>query len=407
MRLIARAQARPREGRARAHRPRRGDVRRRRRTRSSPGSRRARRATSSHFAPALERVLELQQRYIACFDGTGEFAHPYDILLDDYEPGLTTEELRGLFAHIQAGARPARLGGRGGGGGRPRLPGPLPDGGAAARSRTSCCTPSATTPSTGAWTRRCTRSRARWRTPTCGSRRAGRRTTSRWRSTPACTSSGTGCTRRRCRPAPLPDDARRRRRARHARVPEPAVGEPRRPRASRSASGSCRSCSATSGDPFDAWDVSRALPLRQPGAALADPDRGRRDDLQPAHRAAVRARAGAGRGAAQRRRPPGRLGRGDAPAARAGDAVGARGRPAGHPLGHRDDRLLPDVHDREPDGRAAVAGAAHRPAGHRRLHRRGRLRAAARVAARQHPPARPQVRLARAAAPRDRGGAAA
>jgi carboxypeptidase Taq len=49
------------------------------------------------FQPALERVLELQSRYIACFDGTGEFAHPYDVLLDDYEPGLTTEELTTLF----------------------------------------------------------------------------------------------------------------------------------------------------------------------------------------------------------------------------------------------------------------------------------------------------------------------
>ena len=54
------------------------------------------------FAPALEHLLELQQQYIACFDDSGEYAHPYDILLDDYEPGLTTEELRGLFAHIQA-----------------------------------------------------------------------------------------------------------------------------------------------------------------------------------------------------------------------------------------------------------------------------------------------------------------
>jgi Zn-dependent M32 family carboxypeptidase len=53
------------------------------------------------FAPALEHLLELQQRYIACFDDSGEYAHPYDILLDDYEPGLTTEELRGLFAHLQ------------------------------------------------------------------------------------------------------------------------------------------------------------------------------------------------------------------------------------------------------------------------------------------------------------------
>ena len=96
-----RAQARPREGRTACRRTSPRRCRRRRHTRSSPGSRRARRPTSSHFAPALEHLLELQQRYIACFDDTGEFAHPYDILLDDYEPGLTTEELRGLFTHIQ------------------------------------------------------------------------------------------------------------------------------------------------------------------------------------------------------------------------------------------------------------------------------------------------------------------
>jgi carboxypeptidase Taq len=53
------------------------------------------------FRPALERTLELTHRYAACFDGTGEFAHPYDILLDDYEPGLTTAELRGIFGRLQ------------------------------------------------------------------------------------------------------------------------------------------------------------------------------------------------------------------------------------------------------------------------------------------------------------------
>ena len=46
------------------------------------------------FQPSLERVIELAHRYAACFDGTGEFAHPYDVLLDDYEPSLTTAELR-------------------------------------------------------------------------------------------------------------------------------------------------------------------------------------------------------------------------------------------------------------------------------------------------------------------------
>jgi carboxypeptidase Taq len=53
------------------------------------------------FRPALERILELTHRYAACFDGTGEFTHPYDILLDDYEPGLTTAELATLFARLR------------------------------------------------------------------------------------------------------------------------------------------------------------------------------------------------------------------------------------------------------------------------------------------------------------------
>ncbi|MBE2316366.1 carboxypeptidase M32 [Solirubrobacter sp. CPCC 204708] len=59
------------------------------------------RSDFARFAPALERILELQQRYIACFDDTGEYAHPYDILLDDYEPGLTTAEIRDIFGVLQ------------------------------------------------------------------------------------------------------------------------------------------------------------------------------------------------------------------------------------------------------------------------------------------------------------------
>ncbi len=53
------------------------------------------------FQPSLEHVLELALRYTACFDGTGDFSHPYDVLLDDYEPGLTTMELRTLFRRLQ------------------------------------------------------------------------------------------------------------------------------------------------------------------------------------------------------------------------------------------------------------------------------------------------------------------
>jgi carboxypeptidase Taq len=53
----------------------------------------------SRFRDALARHLELRHRYIACFDGTA--AHPYDVLLDDFEPGLTTAELTPLFASLR------------------------------------------------------------------------------------------------------------------------------------------------------------------------------------------------------------------------------------------------------------------------------------------------------------------
>jgi carboxypeptidase Taq len=50
------------------------------------------------FRDALEGHVELRHRYVACFEG---YAHPYDVLLDDYEPGLTTAELRPLFAELR------------------------------------------------------------------------------------------------------------------------------------------------------------------------------------------------------------------------------------------------------------------------------------------------------------------
>jgi carboxypeptidase Taq len=52
------------------------------------------------FRPSLEHILELTHRYVACFDGTGEFAHPYDVLLDDYEPGLTAVEVGEIFNRL-------------------------------------------------------------------------------------------------------------------------------------------------------------------------------------------------------------------------------------------------------------------------------------------------------------------
>jgi len=52
----------------------------------------------SRFRDALEHQVELRQRYVACFEG---HEHPYDALLDDYEPGLTTGELRPLFSELR------------------------------------------------------------------------------------------------------------------------------------------------------------------------------------------------------------------------------------------------------------------------------------------------------------------
>jgi carboxypeptidase Taq len=55
----------------------------------------------ARFRPALERTLDLTRRYAACFEGSGDFAHAYDVLLDDYEPGLTTAELTTLFDRLR------------------------------------------------------------------------------------------------------------------------------------------------------------------------------------------------------------------------------------------------------------------------------------------------------------------
>ena len=50
------------------------------------------------FRPWLDRNLELRQRYIDCFDPSDD---PYDILLDDYEPGMKTAEARVIFDRIE------------------------------------------------------------------------------------------------------------------------------------------------------------------------------------------------------------------------------------------------------------------------------------------------------------------
>ena len=53
--------------------------------------------------PLLRRGLELRREYVACFDPTDD---PYDVLLDDYEPGTKTAEVTEIFDQIKAALVP-------------------------------------------------------------------------------------------------------------------------------------------------------------------------------------------------------------------------------------------------------------------------------------------------------------
>jgi len=55
------------------------------------------------FLPCLEQAVELKKRYIECFQPVDE---PYDALLDDYEPGMKTAEVRAVFDELKAGLVP-------------------------------------------------------------------------------------------------------------------------------------------------------------------------------------------------------------------------------------------------------------------------------------------------------------
>jgi carboxypeptidase Taq len=50
------------------------------------------------FRPHLERMLELKHRVIECF---APYDDPYDVLLDDFEEGMRTDEVRAVFARLQ------------------------------------------------------------------------------------------------------------------------------------------------------------------------------------------------------------------------------------------------------------------------------------------------------------------
>ena len=61
------------------------------------------RSDFSLFLPHLERNVELKRRYSECFE---DAVHPYDPLLDDFEPRATTAEVRKVLSELREGLRP-------------------------------------------------------------------------------------------------------------------------------------------------------------------------------------------------------------------------------------------------------------------------------------------------------------
>ena len=57
----------------------------------------------SVMLPHLERNLELRQQYVECF---APFGDSYDVVLDDYEPGMTTAEIETIFDRLKEGLVP-------------------------------------------------------------------------------------------------------------------------------------------------------------------------------------------------------------------------------------------------------------------------------------------------------------
>jgi carboxypeptidase Taq len=57
----------------------------------------------SAFVPYLEHNIELARRYVDCFEG---YDCAYDVLLDDYDPGVRTAEVARVFAELKAEMQP-------------------------------------------------------------------------------------------------------------------------------------------------------------------------------------------------------------------------------------------------------------------------------------------------------------
>ncbi len=57
-----------------------------------------RKSDFSIFRPHLEKIIALRQEYASFFPG---FTHPYDALLDDFEPGMKTTDVKAIFDSLR------------------------------------------------------------------------------------------------------------------------------------------------------------------------------------------------------------------------------------------------------------------------------------------------------------------
>jgi carboxypeptidase Taq len=64
------------------------------------------RSDFSMLLPHLERNVELTRRFAECYDDFPGFSRTYDALLDEYEPEMTTEQMRTVLTELREGLVP-------------------------------------------------------------------------------------------------------------------------------------------------------------------------------------------------------------------------------------------------------------------------------------------------------------
>ena len=64
------------------------------------------RSDFSMLLPHLEKNVELTRRFAACYDDFPGFTRTYDALLDEYEPEMTTEQIRTVLTALREGLVP-------------------------------------------------------------------------------------------------------------------------------------------------------------------------------------------------------------------------------------------------------------------------------------------------------------